>query len=61
MNLTLSQCELLLNMFTASVERASKSGIPIGEEYWNDIDNIRKKLYSEISRLATEKRKESIK
>lgn len=47
MELNVKQCELLLGMFKASVEHAVKSGIPIGREYYDDIDIIRDKLYNE--------------
>ena len=48
MELNIKQCELLLNMFKASVEHAMKSGIPIGREYYDDIDTIKNKLYNEL-------------
>lgn len=48
MKLNIKQCDLLLSMFNASVERAAKSGIPIGREYYDDIDTIRDKLYNEL-------------
>ena len=48
MVLTKSQCELLINVFNAGIESAMKSGIPIGKEYYNDIDNIKEKLYKEL-------------
>ena len=50
MKLTKKQYVLLLNMVNASVERAASSGIPIGKEYYNDIDEIKEKLYQEINR-----------
>ena len=34
-------------MFNASIQRARDSGIPIGVEYYEDIDIIREKLYEE--------------
>ena len=46
---TKNQCILLINMVNASVERASTSGIPIHQEYYNDIDEIKNKLYQELS------------
>lgn len=49
MELTVKQCELLLSMFNASIEHAMKSGIPIGREYYEDIDIIKDKIYSELS------------
>ena len=48
MVLTNKQCILLINMVNASVERAMSSGIPIGKEYYRDIDEIKEKLYQEI-------------
>ena len=50
MILTRKQCILLFNMVKASIERAASSGIPIGKEYYNDIDEIKDKLYQEINR-----------
>lgn len=47
MVLTVSQCKLLIDMFNASLAQAVKSGIPIGKEYYDDIDAIRNKLYCE--------------
>ena len=47
MTLTVKQCELLISMFNASVRRAVESGIPIGQEYYSDIDEIKNKLYAE--------------
>ena len=44
MILTVSQCKLLLSTFSAGVTRACQSGIPIGQEYYDDIDAIREKL-----------------
>lgn len=44
MTLTPAQYSLLLNAFNASVRRAAESGIPIGKEYYNDIEIIREKL-----------------
>ena len=49
MTLTSSQARLLLSIFSAGVTRASQSGIPIGQEYYDDIDDIREKIYSEIA------------
>ena len=48
MQLTTKQCNLLLSMFNASVEHAMKSGIPIGQEYYEDIEIIKNKLYTEM-------------
>ena len=45
MNLTIKQYDLLINMVNASIERASTSGIPIGKEYYEDLDIIKNKLY----------------
>lgn len=47
MTLTVKQCELLISMFNASINRATESGIPIGQEYYSDIDEIKNKLYAE--------------
>ena len=47
MTLTVKQCELLISMFNASISRAVESGIPIGQEYYSDIDEIKNKLYAE--------------
>lgn len=47
MELTIKQCNLLLDMFNASITRALQSGIPIGKEYYEDIDAIKDKLYAE--------------
>lgn len=47
MTLTVKQCELLISMFNAGVRRAVESGIPIGQEYYSDIDEIKNKLYAE--------------
>ena len=49
MTLTRKQYILLLDMVKASIERAASSGIPIGKEYYNDIDEIKEKLYQEIT------------
>lgn len=49
MILTSSQARLLLGIFSAGVARASQSGIPIGQEYYDDIDAIRDKIYTEIA------------
>ena len=51
MELTRSECILLINTFNKSIENAVKSGIPIGKEYYEDIDNIKKKLYDELTEL----------
>jgi hypothetical protein len=48
MILTTNQCNLLLSMFNASITNAMNSGIPIGREYYKDIDAIREKLYTEL-------------
>ena len=40
MTLTKSQCRLLIDMVKASILMAKNSGIPIGKEYYNDIDEI---------------------
>lgn len=44
MNLTVEQYTLLYNMFNASIRQAMDSGIPIGKEYYEDIDIIRDNL-----------------
>ena len=51
MTLTKEQCILLISMVNASIERAASSGIPIGQEYYNDIDEIKKKIIEEISKF----------
>ena len=38
--LTAKQLELLINMVNASINMASNSGIPIGKEYYDDIDIV---------------------
>ena len=48
MELTRSQCILLINMFNASLVAAKNSGVPIGQEYYKDIDEIKEKLYQEL-------------
>lgn len=48
MKLTARECELLINVFNAGITRAVESGIPIGKEYWKDIDSIKNKLYEEL-------------
>ena len=49
MILTRKQCELLINVFNASITTAMNSGIPIGKEYYQDIDIIKEKLYEELA------------
>ena len=49
MTLTSSQARLLLSIFSAGIDRASQSGIPIGKEYYDDIDAIREQLYCEMA------------
>lgn len=44
MNLTVEQYTLLYDMFNASIRHAMDSGIPIGREYYEDIDIIRDSL-----------------
>ena len=44
MNLTSEQYTLLYDMFNASIRHAMDSGIPIGKEYYEDIDIIRDSL-----------------
>ena len=53
MKLTVKQCDLLLNMFNASINMAKQSGIPIGKEFYNDIDIIKRKLYQEHDRAIS--------
>ena len=48
MILTTSQCNLLISMFNGSIANAMNSGVPIGREYYKDIDAIREKLYTEL-------------
>ena len=48
MKLTVNQCMLLIDMFNASLVAAKNSGIPIGQEYYKDIDEIKEKLYQEL-------------
>ena len=50
MILTKKECELLINIFNAGISRAIESGIPIGKEYYEDIDSIKNKLYEELCR-----------
>ena len=50
MKLTKSECNLLINIVNAGITRAVESGIPIGEEYWKDIDSIKNKLYKELAK-----------
>lgn len=56
--LTVEQYELLLNMFNASLEAALKSGIPIGSEYYNDIEAIKEKLYRDLHKAIERRHKE---
>lgn len=44
MNLTVEQYTLLYDMFNASIRHAMDSGIPIGKEYYEDIDIIKDNL-----------------
>lgn len=44
MNLNSKQYALLYDMFNASIRHAMDSGIPIGKEYYEDIDAIRDNL-----------------
>ena len=48
MTLTKEQCKLLLSMVNASITNAINSGIPIGKEYYEDIDTIKDKLNTEM-------------
>ena len=49
MILTRKQSDLLMKMFNGSISMASQSGIPIGQEFYEDIDTIREKLEKEYS------------
>lgn len=49
MELTRNQCQLLINIVNASITAAMNSGIPIGKEYYQDIDIIKEKLYEELA------------
>ena len=51
MKLTKSQCELMINILNASIEHSMKSGIPIGKEYYYDLDEIKDKLYKELAEI----------
>jgi hypothetical protein len=42
-------------MFNASIQRARDSGIPIGVEYYEDIDIIKEKLYKEYRECCDRK------
>ena len=48
MELNRQQIELLIEMVNGSIKMALLSGIPIGEEYYNDIDKIKQVLYEEL-------------
>ena len=50
MKLTKKQIELLISMVNASIGMAMKSGIPIGEEYYKDIDAIKEQLYQALAK-----------
>lgn len=50
MNLTSEQYTLLYNMFNASIRHAMDSGIPIGKEYYEDIDIIRDNLLKALQK-----------
>ena len=52
MILTREQCDLLIRMVNASIVRAMSSGIPIGQEYCKNIDEIKEKLYQELRELS---------
>ena len=55
MILTVNQCTFLINMFNASIIQATNSGIPIGKEYYSDIDTIKEKLYREYEEAINRK------
>lgn len=46
--LTRQQITLLINMVNASINMSNNSGIPIGQEYYEDIDKIKQVLYEEL-------------
>lgn len=48
--LTVNQIELLQSMVNASIQRAMESGIPVAEEFYNAIDNIKEWLENERCR-----------
>ena len=50
--LTKNQCELLISMVNASIKQAVESGIPIAQECYKDIDEIKKKLYHELQEIS---------
>lgn len=60
MKLTVKQCDLLLDMFNASINCALQSGIPIGKEYYADIDAIKDKLYAEIQAAVKRERENKL-
>lgn len=49
MILTSKQSDLLIKMFNGSISMAMQSGIPIGQEFYEDIDIIRNKLEKEYN------------
>jgi hypothetical protein len=51
MVLTVEQYELLYSMVNASIKHAMDSGIPIGKEYYEDIDIIKDELRNEIREM----------
>ena len=51
MNLTSEQYTLLYDMFNASIRHAMDSGIPIGKEYYEDIDIIRDNLIKALQQV----------
>ena len=54
MELTRKQYILLINMVNASINNAVSSGIPIGQEYYKDIDIIKQELYKELALIKEE-------
>jgi hypothetical protein len=48
MDLTVEQYTLLYDAFNASIRHAMDSGIPIGKEYYEDIDIIRDSLFKAL-------------
>lgn len=49
MILTSKQTYLLIKMFNGSISMAIQSGVPIGQEFYEDIDIIRNKLEEEYN------------
>lgn len=47
MILTREQCNLLMQMVNASISMAVRSGIPIGKEYYENIEIIKEEINKE--------------